>query len=107
MAAAQPIGWFLFADSYLACAEALRRSPPADLRFDAPVRYLLFHAMELYLKAFLRLKGIGEDELRSRVLGHNLVALANRAEDLGLSKSRSKRLLRTLSFLTSQLKLAT
>ena len=58
MAAAQPIGWFLFADSYLACAEALRRSPPADLRFDAPVRYLLFHAMELYLKAFLRLKGI-------------------------------------------------
>jgi len=69
MAAAQPIGWFLFADSYLACADTLRRSPPADLRFDAPVRYLLFHAMELYLKAFLRLKGIGEDELRSRVLG--------------------------------------
>ena len=89
MAAAQPIGWFLFADSYLACAEALRRSPPADLRFDAPVRYLLFHAMELYLKAFLRLRGIGEDELRSRVLGHNLVALANRAEDLRLTVEES------------------
>jgi HEPN domain-containing protein len=85
MPAAQPIGWFLFADSYLACADTLRRNPPARLRFDAPVRYLLFHAMELYLKAFLRLKGVGEAELRSRALGHDLVALANRAEDLGLS----------------------
>jgi hypothetical protein len=41
--------------------------------------------MELYLKAFLRLKGVGEAELRSRALGHNLVALAERAEDLGLT----------------------
>jgi len=69
---------------------------------------LLFHAMELYLKAFLSLKGIGEDELRSRVLGHNLIALANRAEDLGLTVEESvKEVVADASFLTSQLKLAT
>jgi hypothetical protein len=78
---AQPIGWFLFADSYLACANALRRAPPDGLRFDAPIKYLLFHAMELYLKAFLRLKGFDEKHLSSRELGHNLVALANLVAD--------------------------
>src|SRR3954471_22090948 len=82
---AQPIGWFLFAESYLVCANALRRAPPNGLRFDAPIRYLLFHAMELYLKAFLRLKGFDETQLMSRVLGHNQVALAELAQEQGLT----------------------
>lgn len=85
---ARPIGWFLFADSYFVCGNTLRPHA-AKLRFDNPVTYLFFHAMELYLKAFLQLKGMPEQELRSRRLGHDLVALSNRAEELGLTVSEA------------------
>lgn len=56
----------------------------ATTHSDAPVRFLFSHAIELYLKAYLLLKGVTVEELRSRALGHNLKKLTATAVKLGL-----------------------
>jgi hypothetical protein len=48
--------------------------------YESPVRFLYFHAIELFLKAFLRLKGIEDDILASRDYSHRLAHLADEAE---------------------------
>ena len=59
---------------------------------DAPVRFLFSHAIELYLKAYLMLRGVTIEELRSRALGHDLKRLTEKAVELGLSVSEEHRL---------------
>lgn len=49
-----------------------------------PAYFLLTHALELTLKAFLRGKGLSVDEISSRALGHDLLALHTKALELGL-----------------------
>jgi len=55
---------------------------------DAPVRFLFAHAIELYLKAYLLLKGVKAKELRSRTLGHDLKLLMAKAVEKGLIVSQ-------------------
>lgn len=79
-----PPGFFMFADAYLESARALRANIPRVPHRDAPVAFLYYQAIELYLKAFLRLHKITTAALASRALGHKLGALGKRAEALGL-----------------------
>jgi HEPN domain-containing protein len=51
---------------------------------DAPVTLLLAHAIELYLKAFLRLRGVGIDEVKNS-FGHDFKKLVDEASSRGLS----------------------
>jgi hypothetical protein len=47
------LGLFNSAECYRQAADILASQQKA-LRFDQPIRYLFYHAIELYLKAFLR-----------------------------------------------------
>ncbi|WP_298333467.1 hypothetical protein [uncultured Erythrobacter sp.] len=76
-----PIGLFHYAHSYAASALELERSEVDATHPDAPIRYLFSHAIELYLKSFLLMKGVSLSELRSRNLGHDLPALLKRASE--------------------------
>lgn len=80
-----PSAWFHLAHAYLYDAATLSAAQkPAGGHYDIPARFLYFHAIELFLKAYLRLKGIEEKELGKRHYGHNLNNLANEAENRGL-----------------------
>ncbi|GEO18170.1 hypothetical protein [Microvirga aerophila] len=80
-----PLAWFHLAHAYLHDAATLSAAPkPAGGFYEAPVRFLYFHAIELFLKAYLRLQGIEEAELGSRSYGHHLATLADAAEQRGL-----------------------
>jgi HEPN domain-containing protein len=77
------LGIFHFGDSYWGAANvtalAKLRTPHADF----PVCYLYYHAIELYLKAFLRLHGHSAKELRVK-FGHSAGALTKSAIGHGL-----------------------
>ncbi|CDO36022.1 hypothetical protein [Novosphingobium sp. KN65.2] len=77
-------GLFHFAHSYAASAITLTEHQVRATHRDAPIRYLFAHAAELYLKAFCRLHGVPVRELSGRSLGHNLEALVDKANTLGL-----------------------
>jgi hypothetical protein len=49
-----------------------------------PAYWLASHGVELALKSFLLHRGVSQDELSSRKLGHDLFACRKRAEELGL-----------------------
>ena len=76
-----PLGLHLYAERYFAAAKAL---PTLEVPFE-PVRpYLVCHAIELGLKAFLSLKGHPMVNLAEGQLGHKLSAILNEAELIGL-----------------------
>lgn len=52
-----------------------------------PAAHLFGHAIELYLKSFLKANGAQDGGLKSNALGHNLVALLRKAKADGLSIS--------------------
>ncbi len=58
-----------------------RRATPAD---SAPQYVLIFHAIELALKAFLIGKGFTSAKLKKSPFGHNLVELYKTAQQQGL-----------------------
>jgi hypothetical protein len=49
-----------------------------------PILFLYYHAIELYLKAFLRGNGHSAKELSGRKYGHDIKNLSDRAAELGL-----------------------
>lgn len=55
-------------------------------RVSLPAYYLWGHSIELSLKVFLIGQGIPLNELKSRVLGHNLTALFEKAKSLGIER---------------------
>lgn len=78
------VGLFNFAHSYAASAVLLSKSPPDDTTHpEAPVDFLAFHAIELYLKAFLRANGLTVLDVKK--VGHRLDHLRDKACELGLS----------------------
>lgn len=77
-----PIGLFHYGDSYWMAAKALRASKVPTTHPDAPIQFLHYHAVELYLKAWLRLHGATLKELK--MLSHDATRLAKRAAALGL-----------------------
>jgi HEPN domain-containing protein len=79
-----PIGLFNYADSYWRSARALEKARVNATHRDAPVCFLYYHAIELYLKAHLRSEGFTVKQLRSKKFGHNAVNLRDEAKLKGL-----------------------
>jgi len=78
-----PIGLFNFAESYRAAADILAHQHARELRFDSPMRYLYYHCIELYMKAFLRSEGLRVSEMKTR-LGHHFSGLRQECISRGL-----------------------
>ncbi len=76
-----PIGLQIFAADFLAGAKAI---PPPDVPFAPTQPYLVCHALELALKAFLSLKGYPLDNLAGGKFGHDLESLLDEAKRNGL-----------------------
>ena len=79
------IGLLLFGKSYLDSAEFLesnRHKGKLKLRFDAPIFFLVGHALELMFKAYLRSTGNELNDLKKE--GHGLRNLLSSAEAEGL-----------------------
>ena len=76
-----PIGLQVFAADFLAGAKAI---PPSNVPFARTQPYLVCHALELALKAFLSLKEYPLDKLSGGKFGHDLENLLDEAERKGL-----------------------
>ena len=79
-----PFGMFNMAESYWKAAVSLEKAKVKSTHADSPVRFLYYHAVELYLKSYLRLKGLTVRELASRKIGHDFKNLTDEAEFRGL-----------------------
>jgi hypothetical protein len=79
-----PLGLFNYARSYWQSGVLLHNARAKVSHPDAPVTLLLAHAIELYLKAFLRLRGIGTEEVKSS-FGHDFKKLVDEASSRGLA----------------------
>jgi hypothetical protein len=75
---------FNTAETYWKSAQALYGAKVKATHSSSPVLFLYYHAIELYLKAFLRGHGHSAAELRSRKFGHKICCLTERAAQLGL-----------------------
>ena len=87
-----PMGLFNTAEAYRLSAVALEA---ADVKIGfahSPIRFLYYHTIELYLKAFLRQSGHTVEELSDgKKFGHKTHRMVGRAEKLGLSFSDQAR----------------
>ena len=81
-----PLGYLRYAGSYHAAAELICSEGIEAAHPDAPAAFLYCQAAELYLKAFLRLKG----NSASRLWGHDLQRLASRAAKGGLHLGKAE-----------------
>jgi hypothetical protein len=79
-----PIGVFNYAESYWQAACALKQAKAKSTHPDAPISFLYYHALELYLKSFLRMHGHTAKELRGKQFGHRVCCLKERSKQLGL-----------------------
>jgi hypothetical protein len=88
------IGWYNYAASYQTVADHLREALGKAERgtmlrrathVDDPVRFLYYHAIELYIKAVLRQHGKSVRKLRD--VGHKFGDLRTLAEPLGFTLS--------------------
>jgi hypothetical protein len=79
-----PLGFFNVAESYWNAAVALEKAKLKSTHPGSPISFLYYHAIELYLKAFLRLRGHSAKELRGKKFGHRTCCLSERAKALGL-----------------------
>ncbi len=77
-----PVMLHTYASDFLSAATLSVRT---DVPFSPARTYLICHALELALKAFLSLKGRPLRELAGGELGHNLENLLDEAEQQGLS----------------------
>jgi hypothetical protein len=78
------VGFFNTAETYWKSANALYRAKVKATHSLSPVLFLYYHAIELYLKAFLRGHGHTAAQLRSKKFGHRICCLSERAAELGL-----------------------
>jgi len=81
-----PIGLHTYAQSFLTAARSL---PPPTVPFEPARPYLVCHAIELGLKAFLSLRGAAMLELADGSYGHNLEAILQKAEENDLKTTVS------------------
>jgi hypothetical protein len=86
-----PLAWFLLAHAFLYDAAMLNKAAAARRsggHFESPVRFLYFHAIELFLKTYLRQRGFKEAVLKYKPYGHHLNVLATEAATQGLRVTR-------------------
>jgi hypothetical protein len=97
-------GLFNFAHSYWRAAAALEKVEVKASHPDDPLWFLYCHAVELFLKAFLRTHGASARELRLRY-GHSVRRLAKASEKVGLQLSDEQReVIRCMSTLGTSLR---
>ena len=84
-----PLGRFNYARTSWQSAVLLHHARAKVTHPDAPVTLLLAHAIELYLKAFLRLRGVGIEEVRT-TFGHDFKKLVDEASTRGLSLGKEE-----------------
>jgi len=72
------------AESYREAARVLTGAKPRTGHASSPIAFLYYHAIELYLKSFLRLHGVTAKKLAGKEYGHDTLKLTQRAEELGL-----------------------
>lgn len=84
---ASPLGTFNYAHSFWGAAKALDTVQWEDqeTHSDSPTEFLYWHAIELFLKAFLLADGVPLAELRTRRFGHNITNLTHEAKKRGLA----------------------
>lgn len=73
--------WAL-ANSYLSAATRLLKDPSGQAYM--PILFLLGHALELHLKAFLALQGMTDNQLKRPNLRHNLIGCLRECRERGL-----------------------
>lgn len=88
------LGLLGFAHSYWVAAVTLQNTPRSDPHRNAPVDYLYYHAIELYLKSFLRLKDVSLSQLRR--ISHRIDRLYDAAVECGLTDKEGSRELAAL-----------
>jgi HEPN domain-containing protein len=81
----KPLAFFNFAESYWQAARTLERAKVKSTHPTAPVYFLYYQAIELYLKSFLRMHGHTAKELAGKKFGHRTCCLKERSEQLGLA----------------------
>jgi hypothetical protein len=86
-----PFAFLRLASEYLTAADSVLQptsSPAEELRqrLSLPAFFLVGHAIELALKAFLLARGSTVSQLRSRAYGHSLIALLAEARRRKLGK---------------------
>lgn len=79
-----PLAFFNLAESYWTAAVALESAQLRATHRNSPISFLYYHAIELYLKAFLRAHGHSAKELRGKKFGHRTCCLSERAAGFGL-----------------------
>jgi hypothetical protein len=84
-----------FRDSADALFHRLEQEQASRVESTMPVSFLYSHAAELFLKAFLRLRGLSEQACRDH--GHDLAALSTACHERGLDVTGSEPLLRLLA----------
>ena len=77
-----PIGFFNYAVSYHVAADLICNQGLSAWHPEAPAMFLYYHAIELYLKSFLRFHGISAKQLQS--IRHNYRSLLSQASKCGL-----------------------
>lgn len=75
-------GLFGYSRAYWSAGVHLDEAKLKDGHASAPVRFLLYHSIELYLKTFLRVQGLNVKQLYQ--LGHEHRKLGKRAVSRGL-----------------------
>jgi hypothetical protein len=80
------VGLFNYAHSYAQAAVTLEKNKPGATHDDAPVYFLYFHAIELYLKSFLVREGHDLEYLRKKY-GHKVKPLVNLCMNAGVQFS--------------------
>jgi HEPN domain-containing protein len=81
------IAVFNYAHSYAQSALTLEQNQTSATHWNAPIYFLYFHAIELYLKAFLVSTGSDIDELR-KMHGHRVRPLAKLCQAKGVQISQ-------------------
>ncbi len=75
------VGLYHYARSYHDSAKALEAAKVRTTHPDAPLTYLYYHSIELYLKAFLRAHGHTVEELEKK-FRHHIGRMRTRATEL-------------------------
>jgi hypothetical protein len=81
------IGHITDVRAYLRAARLIDSAADGDISLSSPIYFLLSHAIELVLKAYILAAGGTEAELRPQKVRHQLDELRNRAGALGYSPS--------------------
>ncbi|MEL6913573.1 MAG: hypothetical protein AAFP13_03640 [Pseudomonadota bacterium] len=84
------VAFFNYAHSYAVSAVTLEDYPTEASHDDAPISFLFYHAIELYLKSHLIVHGWQLEKLRKKS-GHKICRPANEAETNGLTIEREDR----------------